>query len=66
MARGSVAALLGLLLCFSATFSANAQESAKLIADVEAAEDIQTQGKAVPEIVFSDVVSSAGPAELAR
>lgn len=66
MARGPVAALC-VLLCFSATFSSHAQEApTDLLANVEEAEKAQTEGKAVDDAVVSNVVESAGSAELAR
>lgn len=66
MARGPVAALC-LLLCLSgAAFLSHAQDTAKLLSEVEKAEELQGKGEMVNHTVVSDVVESAGSAELAR
>jgi len=46
--------------------SAHAQASKSLIAKLEEAEGSQAAGVAVDAVVLSDVVESAGSAELAR
>lgn len=66
MARGSVAALIFLLCLSSATVLSHAQDTDKLLTKVEKAENIQGDGKEVSDTVVSNVVDSAGAAELAR
>jgi len=68
MARGPAArALLFLFLAaFLSHHSAHAQASKSLIAKLEEAEGSQAAGVAVDAVVLSDVVESAGSAELAR
>jgi len=63
MARGPGTLLLLLLLC-SSSFFALAQVD-DLIAKVEKAEDIQADGKPISDPIVSNIIDSAGPAELA-
>lgn len=66
VARGPVAALC-LLLCLSgATILSHAQDTAKLLSQIEKAEELQGKGESENATVISDVVESAGSAELAR
>ena len=64
MARGPVTLLLLLLLCYSSFFARAQVED--LIAKVVKAEHIQAEGKPVSDPIVSNIVDSAGPAELAR